>query len=324
MNSSVSSSSSSRKQTDRRMVHRPDLPTSRNNKSESVHSLERKRQGSKCKQARLLPESFQPSPHSVIIGKGRISKGAEGNIRLKALAATFLDKYDAASTKAEKSEIVSTIVNEVRSRCPTAAFIKQDEQDGRWYECPNGVAREKIGYCFRDLLHDKYKSSSASKAAMRRRVKQNRLGRRTANVNNDNSIANDSNDTNKDNGDDHNKNTHPIVESMSSKAPPSAKTTGESLSSEGQDMSNTTLFMTYADLEPLPINRMDEDKLQQYNQYLSMLNSGSLFESREVQENTASNRNRVGLSAKWYEDMEALVSVVAKDETSLNFGNLMS
>ncbi|KAG7363538.1 nucleotide-sugar transporter [Nitzschia inconspicua] len=316
MNSSVSSSSSSRKQTDRQLC-RPDLSTSRNKKSESVQPLETTRQGSKCKQARLLPESFQPSPHSVIIGKGRISKGAEGNIRLKALAATFLDKYDAASTKAEKSEIVSTIVNVVRSRCPTAAFVKQDEQDGRWYECPNGVAREKIGYCFRDLLHDKYKSSSASKAAMRRLVKQNRLGWRRANVNNH------SNDTNKDNGDDYDKNAHPTLESMSSKAPPNAKTTGESLPSEGEDISNT-LSMTYADLEPLPINRLDEEKLQQYNQYLSMLNSGSLFESAmEVEENTASNRNLVGLSAKWYEDMEALVSVVEKDETPLNVGNLL-
>jgi hypothetical protein len=102
------------------------------------------RRRSADKHAKLLPEDFRPLPESVIIGKSRISKDAEGNFRLKSLAATFLDKYAAANTKAEKSKIVSSIVEMVRSTCPIGAFIKQNERDGRWYECPNSVAREKV------------------------------------------------------------------------------------------------------------------------------------------------------------------------------------
>ena len=111
-------------------------------KTEKIKS--KKRVSSSNKQARILPESFQPSPDSVVVGKTRVSKEAEGNFRLKALASTFLDRYASANTKAEKSEIVTTIVNMIRSICPIGAFVKQSEKDDRWYECPNGVAREKV------------------------------------------------------------------------------------------------------------------------------------------------------------------------------------
>lgn len=102
------------------------------------------RRQSSDRDAKLLPKAFEPSPNSVVIGKSRISKDAEGNFRLKTLAATFLDMYATASTKADKSEIVSRIVDIVRSKCSTGAFVKHNDKDGRWYECPKGVAREKV------------------------------------------------------------------------------------------------------------------------------------------------------------------------------------
>ncbi|KAL3911990.1 MAG: hypothetical protein SGILL_007065, partial [Bacillariaceae sp.] len=119
----------------------------------------------------LLPEMFVPSTYSVIVGKSRASKTAEGNARLKALASTHLAKYSEAKNKTEKSKIVSKIVDVVHSKCEMGAFIKYGK-DMRWYQVPKAVAREKVGYCFRDLLHDKYKSSSASKALKRRLKKE--------------------------------------------------------------------------------------------------------------------------------------------------------
>ncbi|KAL3907939.1 MAG: hypothetical protein SGILL_008671, partial [Bacillariaceae sp.] len=114
-----------------------------------------------------LPSNFRPSNHSVIVGKSKISKTAQGNARLKTLAQIHLDEYSKADTKAAKSKIVSKIVKLVQSKCPLGAFVKHSKE-GLWYEVPQSVAREKVGYCFRDLLHGKYKSSSASKAAKRR------------------------------------------------------------------------------------------------------------------------------------------------------------
>jgi hypothetical protein len=116
--------------------------------------------------AKLLPSDFKPAPYSVIIGRGKESKEAIGNRRLRVLASTFMDKYADAINKTEKSKIVSSLVTMVRDACPTGAFIKLGK-DGRWFEVEEAVAREKVGYTFRELLGGTYRSSSFSKVARR-------------------------------------------------------------------------------------------------------------------------------------------------------------
>jgi hypothetical protein len=118
--------------------------------------------------SKLLPETFAPSPNTVLIGRSKESKRAEGNTRLRHLATSFLHKYSKAPTKSDKTEIVSQIVDIIKSKCTVGAFVKRAEKEGRWREVSVAVAREKVGYVMRDLLHDKYRSSSASKAAKRR------------------------------------------------------------------------------------------------------------------------------------------------------------
>ena len=55
--------------------------------------------------------------------------------------------------------------------CP--AFVRHCKQQHRWYAVSAGVARERVGYVFRDLLADHYESSSKSKTAKKRkRLKQ--------------------------------------------------------------------------------------------------------------------------------------------------------
>lgn len=115
----------------------------------------------------LLPSSFVPGPYSVIIGRGKECKGAIGNERLRVLASTFLQKYASALNKASKSKVVSTIVSMIREACPIGAFIRLGK-DGRWCEVKQAVATEKVGYTMRELLGDRYKSSSKSKARLRR------------------------------------------------------------------------------------------------------------------------------------------------------------
>jgi hypothetical protein len=96
----------------------------------------------------VLPQSFLPSKHSVIVGKSKISKNAEGNVRLKTIAQLHLSEYAKAETKTEKSKIVSKIVDTIYSKCSVGAFVKHSKE-GRWYEVPKSVAREKVFSCSR-------------------------------------------------------------------------------------------------------------------------------------------------------------------------------
>lgn len=49
-----------------------------------------------------------------------------------------------------------------------AAFVRWHKGRGRWLAANDHVAREKVSYVFRDLLHSRYRSSSKSKTAARR------------------------------------------------------------------------------------------------------------------------------------------------------------
>jgi hypothetical protein len=56
-------------------------------------------------------------------------------------------------------------------KCPGGgAFVRL--VNGRWNEVGEHVAREKVGYVFRELLHEKYRSSTKSKMARRRHEEQ--------------------------------------------------------------------------------------------------------------------------------------------------------
>ena len=115
-----------------------------------------------------LPLDFQPFPYSVICGRGKACSEAVGNRRLKIIASTFLEKYANASNKEEKSSIVTEIIDIIEDACPDqrGTFIRLN--DGRWWVVDTMVAREKVGSLLRDMLHNKYKSSSKSKQARRR------------------------------------------------------------------------------------------------------------------------------------------------------------
>lgn len=167
----------------------------------------------------LLPQDFEPTPRSVVVGRSKECKSAEGNQRLRTIVAKFMPEYSNAKNKAVKTEIVTTVVAKVKAECAVGAFVKRSTKYGRWYEVteagtsnhsigrlfslcwrtkslpwphfelthrrifpptPLSVAREKVGYVFRDLLHSKYRSSSASKAARRRqelKLEQERVER---------------------------------------------------------------------------------------------------------------------------------------------------
>eukprot|EP00980_Cylindrotheca_fusiformis_P014058 scaffold3670_cov124-Cylindrotheca_fusiformis.AAC.34 len=127
-----------------------------------------------------LPPDFELQPYSVRIGRGKACAEATGNRRLRVLVSSFLDDYRKASSRIEKSIIVSKIVDSIHEACPVGAFVKY--QGGKWWEVDDFTAREKVGSLIRDLLSDQYRSSSKVKNARRKKQKRNSLTTDTANV----------------------------------------------------------------------------------------------------------------------------------------------
>lgn len=112
-----------------------------------------------------LAPNFVPGPHDVICARGKEAKNHEGNKRYKALIQQSLEKYSQASSKYEKSIIVTEIIEAVRKASPNGGFVK--EEGGQWYEVGDHLAREKAGQSLRDSLHSKYKSSTKAKRRKR-------------------------------------------------------------------------------------------------------------------------------------------------------------
>ena len=135
-------------------------------------SLKPKRPAHKTK----LPESFVPDRYTVICGRGKLCSASPGNQHLRDLLKGVLPEYSKAKNKAEKSSIVSAIINIVREStkaCGGAAFVKEEENahgQKEWWEVDDSFAREKIGCIFRDMLHTQYKSSTKSKHARKKKV----------------------------------------------------------------------------------------------------------------------------------------------------------
>lgn len=57
-----------------------------------------------------------------------------GNATFRDLVASKLDEYSAATSKLEKSAIVTSILYQIRTKSPQGGFIKKDPLTGQWYE----------------------------------------------------------------------------------------------------------------------------------------------------------------------------------------------
>eukprot|EP00542_Grammatophora_oceanica_P016133 CAMPEP_0194043194 /NCGR_PEP_ID=MMETSP0009_2-20130614/14866_1 /TAXON_ID=210454 /ORGANISM="Grammatophora oceanica, Strain CCMP 410" /LENGTH=249 /DNA_ID=CAMNT_0038687321 /DNA_START=661 /DNA_END=1410 /DNA_ORIENTATION=+ len=122
----------------------------------------------------VLPEGFRPGDYSVICARGRLSSSHPGNKYFKQVVQEHLDAYGAArESRLGKGQVVSSIIDTIRTKSPIGSFVKQDPVSGRWFEISNEMAREKVGGCLRDGL--KYPSSTTEKKKRRQsgQVKEN-------------------------------------------------------------------------------------------------------------------------------------------------------
>jgi len=111
---------------------------------------------------------FVPTEKDVICARGKAASRHPGNIMFRELIQSRIAEYSSAKTKMDKSVIVSQIVEQVRQASPNGGFVKQNTDDNTWFEVGDSIAREKVGQCFRDLLHSKYRSSYQSKQKRRK------------------------------------------------------------------------------------------------------------------------------------------------------------
>ena len=112
------------------------------------------------------------SPYSVVIGREKACRNAMGNKRLNALASKVLSRYTDATSRKEKSEIVSYLVEAVHAA--GGNFVRF--VDGQFKVASRAASREKVGVVLRDLASDQYRSSTKSKViARRQRVQEQKV-----------------------------------------------------------------------------------------------------------------------------------------------------
>ena len=66
-----------------------------------------------------------------------------GNQRLRRIVESYVEQYSSATTRQDKSDILSAIVDEVRKASPDGGFIKQDPVSERWFEVGHGISALK-------------------------------------------------------------------------------------------------------------------------------------------------------------------------------------
>lgn len=75
-----------------------------------------------------------------------------------------MEQYSKATSRTEKSAVVTKILESVRSK---GDFVRQ-QPNGTWVAVTERMAREKCGQGLRDFLHNKYRSSTQAKQARRK------------------------------------------------------------------------------------------------------------------------------------------------------------
>ena len=99
-----------------------------------------------------LPEGFQPRDIDVLCGRGRGFWGHDGNLLWRDVLLANHERYHNADTRAERSRIVASIVDDVRAN--GTLFVQHSEIDNCFFDIGNCKAREKTGQALRDMNPD--------------------------------------------------------------------------------------------------------------------------------------------------------------------------
>ena len=128
-----------------------------------------------------LGAAFEPGACDVVCGRGKGSYNRPGNRQFRGLVAAHIPRYAAARSKADKSSILNSIIDEVRSLCNPgtgrpAQFVKYSKRDGGWMAIGDDQAREKVGHAMREAIAAATKdgNDSAAKRAIKEQIESKR------------------------------------------------------------------------------------------------------------------------------------------------------
>ena len=96
-----------------------------------------------------LPKGYHPRSSDVCCGRGKKNWRHHGNATFRRLIHTNVSAYMEATSKHDKTLVVKSIVDIVRSN--GGRFLKQ-ANDGRWHDIGDSQAREKVGHSLRDQV----------------------------------------------------------------------------------------------------------------------------------------------------------------------------
>lgn len=106
-----------------------------------------------------------PGPFDVICARGKQAYNHDGNRHFRQIIDGATEKYSKVESKLQRSMIVTDIVDAIRAH--GNGFLRQNSK-GEWVQCTDVMCREKVGQHFRNLLGNKYKSSTRSKRLIKK------------------------------------------------------------------------------------------------------------------------------------------------------------
>ena len=115
-----------------------------------------------------LGKDFKPRDFDVICARGNQAWNHGGNKVLRALVQKGKQQYGDATTKIQRSMVVTDIVNAIREK--GNAFIKLDQKTGQWQDIGDYLSREKVSQLLRNANSSIYKSSTKAKKQRRGEV----------------------------------------------------------------------------------------------------------------------------------------------------------
>jgi hypothetical protein len=149
-----------------------DIPTRFNNVDLLVRPSRQEKPGT-------MPDGYLPSHSDVCCGRGKQNWNMPGNINFRSVIRASVARYVAAPSKADKTAVVVSVVDEIRRQ--GGHFLKEQQElqydsSSDWYDIGDAAAREKVGHSLRDQAGSS--TYSASKSPLQLAKKEH--ARRTA------------------------------------------------------------------------------------------------------------------------------------------------